>query len=379
MNQKVAKYPKVMHIVSGLHVGGAEMMLYRLLSHSRIQNTLVVSLNSHGELTKQIRQIGIDVIELDRGSLFITLKQLNVLIDQYHPTVLQSWLYRADLLAALAGWRKKVPVVWNVRQTEVGWVNSQAHIWWVQRLNAVLSRFLPKKIVYCAQAAKESHHAIGYASRKAEVIGNGIDIEKFTFHESVRRSQRQEWNIYNNDILIGMVGRFDPLKNHARFFRIFKQVTDLYSKGNIKGVLIGRGINAQNNELMQDLGRYGLSEKIILIDELTDVVPAYSAMDIHLLTSDNEGWPNVLAEAMSMGLPCVCTYVVDAKKILYDVTAAISINSEKQFSEKVIEYIKLSVNERWKLAKMNREKIQKKSSLQSTVDRYDDLYLNLKQ
>ena len=196
---------KVMHIVSGLHVGGAEMMLYRLLSRSAIEcakGTVVVSLSLHGELATQIRQLGVKVVELERGSLFVTLKKLNALVAQYQPDILQSWLYRADLIAALVGWRKQVPVVWNVRQTEVGRVSSQTHIWAVQRMNALLSHLLPKKIVYCAHAAKESHHSIGYDSKKSEVIGNGIDIEKFVFHEDVRRSQRQEWGIYNNDISV---------------------------------------------------------------------------------------------------------------------------------------------------------------------------------
>lgn len=371
---EVSQSNKVMHIVSGLHIGGAEMMLYRLLTHTRMENSVVVSLSKDGELAENIRKLGVDVIELQRGSLIDTFKQICQLVEQYKPTVLQSWLYRADLLAGLVGWRKKVPVIWNVRQTEVGKVKTQGHIWWIQRVNALLSRLLPTCIIYCADAAQKSHQTIAYSAKKAVVISNGIDTEKLAFDESLRRSQRKSWGIYNDEMVIGMMGRFDPLKNHQRFLRVIKQVIDLCPKYKVKAVLVGRGINKNNKQLMQIIQSYQLSDQVLLVDEVANVVPVYSAMDIHLLTSDNEGWPNVLAEAMSIGLPCVTTDVGDARLMVADTSTVIHKDNEAKYIEKVVEYVHLSSSERWKLAKLNREKIQQNSSLQSTVNRYDELY-----
>ena len=120
MKQQAKETPQVMHVISGLRVGGAETMLYRLLSQSSLQkNSVVISLSSGGELTEKIRQLGVEVIELPRGSLFNTLKQLVEQIQLYKPNVLQSWLYRADLLTSWVAWRARIPLIWNVRQTEV--------------------------------------------------------------------------------------------------------------------------------------------------------------------------------------------------------------------------------------------------------------------
>ncbi len=381
MNEQAAKQNSkqiMMHVISGLHVGGAEMMLYRLLSNSQLpaEQMVIVSLTQHGELASKIRQLDIEVIELQRSSFFTTLKQLKNIIDKYQPYLIQSWLYRADLLAGFAAKRKKIPVIWNVRQTQVAKIKSQEHIWLGQRINAILSKWLPKKIVYCAQAARHSHENIGFAKDKGIVIANGVDTEKYVFHESLRRAQRQSWDLFNNDVLIGMVGRFDPLKNHKRFIRVLKQVIDACPQHNIKAVLVGRGINQHNHTLVQQIQACQLKEHFLLIDQTEDVVSALSAMDIHVLTSDNEGWPNVLGEAMSVGLPCVATNVGDVSLMLYDKSAVIDIEDENRFVQKVIEYINLPSGERWKLAKANREFIHKNSSLETTVKRYDDLYLN---
>ncbi len=272
--------------------------------------------------------------------------------------------------------RKKIPLVWNVRQTQVAKVKNQEHIWIVQRINAVLSRWLPKKIVYCAEAARHSHENIGFARNKAVVIANGVDTEKYVSHENLRRSQRQSWELFNNDVLIGMVGRFDPLKNHQRFMRILKKVVDACPQHNIKAVLVGRGINQHNRELMIYAEKYHVKNRLLLIDETDDVVSTLNAMDVHVLTSDNEGWPNVLGEAMSVGLPCVATDVGDVNIMMYDKSAAIAPKDENRFAQKVAEYINLPSGERWKLAKMNREYIHKNSSLETTVKDYDDLYLS---
>ncbi len=81
----------MMHVISGLHVGGAEMMLLRLLSSSQlpVERIIVVSLTQHGELASKIRQLGVEVIELPRSSFLNTLKQLGQLIDQRQPYLIQ--------------------------------------------------------------------------------------------------------------------------------------------------------------------------------------------------------------------------------------------------------------------------------------------------
>ena len=376
--QAVPEIIKVMHVISGLHVGGAEMMLYRLLSKSSLQkNSVVVSLSSGGELAEKIRQLDIEVIELPRGSMINTFKRLNEQVQQSQPNVLQSWLYRADLISAWVAWRTQTPLIWNVRQTEVAKVEQQTHIWWAQRIAAKVSKWIPKKIIFCAEAARISHEQIGYQQSKGVIINNGIDTHMLAFNESLRSSQRRDWNVTDNEILIGMVGRYDPLKNHARFIRVLQNVIVKCSQQTVKGVLVGRGIHAENKDLMELIRRYELHDKIILIDELENILPVYCALDIHLLTSDNEGWPNVLAEAMSVGLPCVATDVGDVGVILEDQTAVIDKNNEDQMAKQVAELVQMSDKDRLKIGKLNREKIQQNSSLQSAVERYDDLYLSI--
>ena len=240
--------PAVMHVISSLNIGGAEMMLYRLLQRSNTSPSIVVSLTKGGELTAQIRKLNIEVIEIERTSLIQSLFLLQKIVKKFQPKVIQSWLYRADLLSLIISGKQKIPVIWNIRQTEVGRVKNQFHIWFIQRLNAKLSK-MPHLIVYCANAAKLSHESIGYHSNHAVVIPNGVDTEKYDFNEQLRKQYREKWNIDPDEIVIGMIGRFDPLKNHARFCRIFRKVQEHFSEKSLKAMLVGRGINQENTEL----------------------------------------------------------------------------------------------------------------------------------
>jgi glycosyltransferase involved in cell wall biosynthesis len=334
----------------------------------------VVSFTEKGELAEKIRQLGIEVIELKRGSFFAVFRQLIKLVNQYQPNVMQSWLYRADLVSGLVGRIKGIPVVWNIRQTQVAKVRGQNHIWLIQRLNALLSHILPRQIIYCAQAAKSSHEAIGFSRTKNLVINNGIDTNKFKSDESLRTRQRHQWEIDGDECLIGMVGRFDPLKNHARFLRIVSKAVQLCPELNIRAVLIGRGINKDNKELNSLIQKCQLNEQIILVDETDEIISALNAMDVHVLTSDNEGWPNVLGEALSVGLPCVTTNVGDVKMMMSDQDSVIAVNDENRFVDKLIEKMILQKEQRQQLAEQNRRFIHEHCSLESTVKEYDDLY-----
>lgn len=372
---------KIMHIISGLHVGGAEMMLYRLLLNID-QPSLVISLTQHGELTEKIRQQGVEVIELERASIFSTVKKLLSLIDQHQPKLIQSWLYRADLIAGIAGRIKHIPVIWNVRQTQVARVVGQNHIWLIQRLNALLSYLLPKQIVYCAEAAKASHVDIGFSKKRAIVISNGVDTQTFFPNNALRSKQRQQWNIDHEEVLIGMVGRFDPLKNHSRFLRIIDQVIDHMIKACphlvTKAVLVGRGINQDNTILTNLIAQYSLEDYVLLIDEVEDVVSVFNGLDMHILTSDNEGWPNVIGEALSVGLPCVATDVGDVASILIEQGTVFSVDDESGFANAVINQIikhsSMSDSQRQQQANNNHQFAQKQCSLQKTLKQYDDLY-----
>jgi len=368
----------IMHVISGLHTGGAEMMLLRLLKQQKVvvkENTIVVSLTQGGAIAEGLREAGIKVVQLPRASFIKSFVALNRLVSEYNPNLIQSWLYRADLLAGLVGRLRRVNVIWNVRQTETARVNGQVHIWVIQRLNALLSYIIPSEIVYCAHAAKKSHQGIGYSKSKGVIISNGVDTERFLPDMKLKANKRHSLGIADDEFVIGMVARLDPLKNHERFFRVMNDVFKSKLQQKIRLLLVGRNIDTSNTALSYMLEQYDLEDESLLVGEQEDIPSFLNAMDIHLLTSDSEGWPNVLGEAMSSGCLCVATDVGDVSHILkMDSDSVVAKHDEVAMAKRITRFIGMSEQERVNWSKEARESIQQQYSLDETIEQYNRLY-----
>lgn len=372
----MANKVRVMHIITGLHVGGAEMMLYRLLQYTRHQQPVVVSLRSGGKVADMISQLNIPVYSLGLSrNLFSLYKlgDLTKLINQYKPDVVQSWLYAADLLGGYVAKRDKLPVIWNIRQSEVAWIKGQWHIAANQRVNAFLSKKLPNSIVYCAHTVQQKHEAIGYKNRKSIVIANGINTDKFSPDSAARQQVRKQWAVDNNTKVIGIVGRYDALKNQHRFLRVFSQLIETTNKP-LQAIMVGRGIDENNSSLMKDIRRLGLQKHCQLLGEHSNIPAIMNGFDIHLLTSNSEGWPNVLAEAMSCGLPCVSTDVSDVAQILGSNEYIAAVDDENGLLNACNKLLAMNNQQLRQVGKRCRQQIIEHFSLAKTIADYDKLY-----
>jgi glycosyltransferase involved in cell wall biosynthesis len=149
------------------------------------------------------------------------------------------------------------------------------------------------------------------------VIYNGYDLSKFSFNEKERAALRQEWRITSRTPLIGMIARFNPEKDHEN---LIQALAILKREGwvNLRCVLVGTDMNQANQQLMDWLTGYDVHDLVLLAGPRIDVPLVMSAIDLNVLSSSSEGFPNVLAEAMAAGTPCVSTDVGDAAAILGD-------------------------------------------------------------
>jgi glycosyltransferase involved in cell wall biosynthesis len=181
----------------------------------------------------------------------------------------------------------------------------------VARACAVLSRWIPGRIVTPSRMAIEIHAAFGYVAGKFEIIPNGYDAALFAPDERARRRLRDEWRIRPAEFLFGMVARFDAQKDHANLFSALTLVQARHSE--VRVVLVGPGMTEENRALFDDVDRIGLRPAIIALGPRNDVPAIMSAIDTHVLSSAyGEAFPNVVAEAMACGTPCIATDVGDA-------------------------------------------------------------------
>ena len=137
---------------------------------------------------------------------------------------------------------------------------------------------------------------MGYRRGKNCIIPNGFDTKLFSPSEKNRRSVRLELNIPEGVILIGLIGRFDPLKDHCCFLKAGARL--LSNKREVYFLLAGLKVDWQNWHLKQFIEKLGISGKVFLLGERRDVHRITAALDIAACSSISEGFPNVIGEAM---------------------------------------------------------------------------------
>ncbi|MEB3328318.1 MAG: glycosyltransferase, partial [Candidatus Sericytochromatia bacterium] len=267
----------------------------------------------------RLRAAGIAVhsVGLPRGRVTLAgLRRLRGLVADLRPDVLQTWLYHADLLGGLVGRAEGVPaIVWNLRNSYLRADRTSRTTRLVAWLCARLSRRLPDAIVSCSRQALETHAALGYDRARMQVIPNGYDMAHLMPDPAARARLRAAWGVEPETCLLGLVGRWDPIKGHAVLLDALARLAR-HAPTPWRCVLVGAGVDTGNATLQQLVAAHSLGNQVRCLGPRDDVPAVMAALDLHVLASDGEAFPNVLAEAMACGTPCVTTDVGDAALIV---------------------------------------------------------------
>jgi|Deesub1362A_J573_1020465.scaffolds.fasta_scaffold01015_13 glycosyltransferase involved in cell wall biosynthesis len=375
---------RVVHLISGLEIGGAEMMLYRLLATmDRSEfSSQVVSLTDIGPVGEMISALGIPVwaVRMGRGipNPLATIK-LSRWLRRKRPHVIQTWMYHADLVGGMAALLAGgVPVAWGIHHSNLDPRWNKRMTIWTASVCAKLSKRLPDKIVCCSQAARRVHTCLGYAEEKMVVIPNGFDLEAFKPDETARCAVRHELGIPDSALLIGMVARFHPQKDHHNFIeaaaRLHQRVSDVHF------LLCGEGVSSDNAKLTQWIEAAGGRENFHLLGKREDIPRLLAALDIASSSSSyGEAFPLVIGEAMACGVPCVVTDVGDSALIVGDTGIVVPPRDPSALAAAWHELIRRGEEERRRLGKAARRRIQANYSLPGIAARYERLYREIAQ
>jgi len=368
----------ILHVITGLDTGGAEMMLYKLVARSDTAQFrhIVVSLTQIGPVGEKIAALGVPVhsLRMRRGMADPrALLRLLVVMRHVRPDVVQTWLYHADALALPAAALLRVPVVWNIRSAvDVNELGPVVAV--LARLCAWLSR-VPAAVVTNSDAAKVLHTRIGYRPRQWLVIPNGFDTERFVPDVTARRDVRRELGLPADALLIGLVARFDPLKDHQTLLRAASLL-----RRQLEGphfVLAGRDIKMSNSELREWIKASGVGDHVHLLGERADIPRLTAALDIATCSSYGESFPNIIGEAMACAVPCAVTDVGDAAWIVGDTGRVVPPKDAPALASAWRELIELGTEGRRELGLRARARVEERYSLDSVVRQYETLYERL--
>lgn len=373
---------KVIHVIAGLNQGGAETMLYKLvfkMDNSRFQN-VVISMTDAGIFGDKIVRLGVPLYCLElkknplsaRKAIFLYKR----LLKNLNPDVVQGWMYHANLFALLAKiFRSQVKILFNIRHSLSDLQNEKRLTRLVIRCNAWASR-LADKVINNSLVSINQHHAIGFSKKNSVYIGNGFEINKFCPSSEKYNDFRRKLGFNSEIKLVGLIARFHPVKNHMGFLKVAHVLVNQMHVANCYFVLGGRDCDSSNQILVEQIKSLGLENKVVLLGPVKsdDILPA---LDVYLSMSLGEGFPNVIGEAMTCGVPCIATEVGDCRAIIGNGNQIFKVTEEEKIAYRIKEILNLSENEYVSLSKSCRARVKQNYQLETIVKKYEDLYLSL--
>lgn len=369
---------KILHIIVGLGVGGAELMLKRLAEshrHSTIYEHKIISLTTVGKVGLELRKLGVDVRSLEMGSVLDVprvLWKLSRIIKLETPGIVQTWMYHADLLGGLAArFAGNRCIVWGIRTTDVqaGGVRATTL---VRKVCAWLSSKIPHTIVCAADASRRAHIAVGYDATRMTVVPNGFDLTRLVATPEQRVGLRQMCGFDDTHVVVGTLGRFNPAKDHANFVHAAGLVAQDHPE--VRFLMVGRELTSDNAVLMHWIQQTGCADRFVLLGERADVAVCLSAMDIFGLSSRTEGFPNVVGEAMAMGVPCVVTDVGDAAMLVADTGVVVPKEDSSALALGLGQLLTLEADVLHAQGQMARQRIVAEFTIMRARDRFEAVY-----
>jgi glycosyltransferase involved in cell wall biosynthesis len=374
---------KVLFVITGLSTGGAEMMLIKVLEHldRRRFQPYVISLSPLGELAPRISALGVSVRSVDmKGGLsdmagFVSLLRM---IKTIRPDVVHTWMYHADLLGGLAARLAGVKAIgWGIHNSNLDADKTKLSTRAIVRLCAFFSPWLPRLILSCSEQARLIHIEKGYAAEKMVVVPNGFDLMRFKPDNNARHSVRKELGLMQDVLLVGLIGRFDPQKNHAGFFRAAGYL--LEKMPSVRFLLAGKDIASANSNLLQMAKDAGVLENCHFLGLRDDIPRLMAALDVLASSSDGEAFPNVLGEAMASGVPCAVTDAGDSAVIVGDVGRSVAVGDMRGLAVAMQELLCLSPEEKQSLSEKIRHRVLSHYEISQVVRDYEDFYIHLTQ
>jgi len=370
---------KIVHVITGLKVGGAEMMLHKLLTsmdRSRFEPA-VISLMPGGECRAMMETEDIPVYDLAMKSGLPSVGQVRALrrlAGKLEPDLVQGWMYHGNLAATLLGLFApgKPPVLWNIRHSVADLGREKQTTRLVIRLGGLVSR-KPERIIYNSGISLEQHAGLGFARDKGVMIPNGFDMDRFRPSLEAGAGLREELGLAPDSLLVGVAARRHAMKGHEDFLAAAARMRTAGREYHF--VLAGRGITPDDSSL-RDLATGVLAGYVHLVGQREDMPSFLAGLNLLCVPSlYGEGFPNVLGEAMACGVHCVPTDVGESRTIVADTGRIVPPGDPASLGDAMGELLALDPEDRSDLGRSCRGRIQENYSLEKIAERYTELYL----
>lgn len=367
---------RVLHSITCLTVGGAEVMLYRHLRHAgrAAREAVVMSLMEPGPVAPLIRETGaaVETLGLSKGGVDPTrVIRLRRIRRRVAPALIHGWMYHGNLAGALAqaGAGAELPVIWSVhhslddiaREPRMTQAVIRACAWLSPRASA---------IIYCSRASQAQHEALGFDASRSIVIPNGVDHEEFAPRPGAGERLRAMFGIPAGRVVIGHVARAHPMKDARALLQAIAQLAE--AGRDVHGLFVGEG---HSGPTAQAAAALGLGDRVTIAGARGDVAEIMPGLDVFALSSAwGEAFPLSVSEAMASGVPAVVTDVGDCAWLVGPAGEVAPPQEPEALAAALGRMVDLGPDGRRRLGLAARERVVRNFSMDAYARRHAELY-----
>jgi glycosyltransferase involved in cell wall biosynthesis len=364
--------------MSGLRVGGTERQISILAPALLYRgHSVTVAVPFFGDHFEQgLRDAGVNVIAFrshKTGRIpWDGITQLSFplsvarLANSKRFDVIHGYGRTANIIASIVGRISHSKVIWGVRHSMpiVDWREKFANRVLTRAIDLVITNSSAGKAIYADSPIEEG---------RIQVVPNGIDTKRFRPEPDWRNETRAAFGLSRDDLLIGAVGRLTPEKDYETLLSSFTSVAIEHPSARL--MIVGSGSRSYAESLKSLSRHLGIEHAVIWAGQRDDPERMLNSFDIFVSSSQSEGFPNVIAEAMSTEVPCVVTDVGDSADIIGELGHSVPSGDESGFAEAILSSIReLPTVRRSDL----RRRIAEQYSVETMVDRTEQLLMSVR-
>lgn len=365
-----------LHIIGSLEIGGAEMTLCKLIEATdpKIIDHIVVSLLPPEALQHRIEAAGAKILSLNMSRSRLTLTdfcRLAKLIKKINPDLVHTWMYISDIIGGLATrLAGTVPVIFSIRHGSFKGDKTRTVL--LAKVTAWLSHLIPQRIIACSTAAAELHRQTGYAADRIQIIPNGFTIKD---NSSLRGKLRAHLGVSKSAVLVGMIGRYVPVKDHNCFIKAAALVKKKFSQAEF--VMCGAGVEKTNHSLLSAIDAAGLANCCHLLGSQTETDWILADLNFLVSSSSSEAFANVIGEAMAAGISCVATNVGDSAHIVGNTGIIVPPDDHQSLAQGMLQMLQKTPPELEEMGMKAQKRIEQMFSLPVVARCYEKMYFEV--
>ena len=373
----------ILHVITGMNVGGAEAMLMKLVTHPALgaanQRHEIVSLMPAGVVGRKLTQLGLPPSTLGMRRRVPGARQvirLREVMRQVQPAIVQGWMHHGNL-GAMVGRLLVSPqpaLMWNVRHSLEDIAREKPMTRQILRFEARRSS-VPSAIIYNSETAARQHAGIGFDNRRETIIPNGFDCSGFQPSADGKERLRRRFGIAGAATVVAMVARNHPMKAPEMLVEAVRRARD--AGHDLHLLMAGEGMDAPAPALQLAID-FLPPDRVTLAGHAGDLAEWLPGVDILALPSSwGEGFPNILGEAMACEVACVTTDVGDSARVVGETGLVVPPRDPVAMAKALGRLDRLGADGRRSLGHRARARVLREYSLDRTVGRYTELYARI--